>query len=176
MEAAHASTGLSGSFRGGYALQNVNHIAHLSGALIGVLLVWLVSRLTYQPSDEEMPSRRKKTRWTKHHHCWFEFPQGTNCMVMSSFILVCAKISFFQSREGTPKAVLYFQEALSLECSIGCRAKNPQKQNIFTTMTLFNGYKFANVWLFIESPLLAFSRSTCILNILINSNWFQELF
>ncbi|XP_058202098.1 rhomboid-like protein 11, chloroplastic [Rhododendron vialii] len=61
MEAAQASTGLSGSFRGGYALQNVNHIAHLSGALIGVLLVWLLSRLAYEPSDQEIPSRRKKT-------------------------------------------------------------------------------------------------------------------
>ncbi|MBA0806948.1 hypothetical protein Gohar_022788, partial [Gossypium harknessii] len=34
MEAAQASTGLSGF---SYPLQNVNHIAHLSGALIGVL-------------------------------------------------------------------------------------------------------------------------------------------
>lgn len=61
MEAAQASTELSGSFRGGYALQNVNHVAHLSGALIGVLLVWLVSRIPHQPSDQEIPSRRKKT-------------------------------------------------------------------------------------------------------------------
>ncbi|ESW33541.1 hypothetical protein PHAVU_001G078600 [Phaseolus vulgaris] len=48
MEAAQASTSLSG-FKGGYALQSVNHIAHLSGALVGVLLVWLLSRV---PSDD----------------------------------------------------------------------------------------------------------------------------
>lgn len=118
MEAAQASTGLSGSFHRGYALQNVNHIAHLSGALIGVLLVWLLSRLTYQPSDQEIPSRRKKTGWTENRHFWFEFPQGTNCMVMSCFILVCVKVGFFQSNllatgEGTPKAILHFQETLS---------------------------------------------------------------
>ncbi|KAE8732626.1 nudix hydrolase 19 [Hibiscus syriacus] len=41
MEAAQASTGLTGS---SYALQSVNHIAHLSGALVGVLLVWLLSK------------------------------------------------------------------------------------------------------------------------------------
>ncbi|CAI8605746.1 unnamed protein product [Vicia faba] len=48
MEAAQASASLPGTFRGGYALQNVNHIAHLSGALVGVLLVWLLSKI---PSD-----------------------------------------------------------------------------------------------------------------------------
>ncbi|TKY58276.1 Rhomboid protein 11 [Spatholobus suberectus] len=48
MEAAQASTSLSGTFRGGYSLQSVNHIAHLSGALVGVLLVWLLSKV---PSD-----------------------------------------------------------------------------------------------------------------------------
>jgi membrane associated rhomboid family serine protease len=47
MEAAQASTSLPGTFRGG-SLQNVNHIAHLSGALVGVLLVWLLSKV---PSD-----------------------------------------------------------------------------------------------------------------------------
>lgn len=51
MEAAQASTALSGSFRGGYALQNVNHIAHLSGALIGATLVWLLSRVPSQPPE-----------------------------------------------------------------------------------------------------------------------------
>lgn len=44
MEAAQASASLGGSFRGGsYAMQNVNHIAHLSGALIGVVLIWMLS-------------------------------------------------------------------------------------------------------------------------------------
>ncbi|XP_057721761.1 rhomboid-like protein 11, chloroplastic [Arachis stenosperma] len=51
MEAAQASTSLSGTFRGGYALQNVNHIAHLSGALVGVLLVWLLRKVPADPSD-----------------------------------------------------------------------------------------------------------------------------
>ncbi|KAK9273092.1 hypothetical protein L1049_017899 [Liquidambar formosana] len=61
MEAAQASTGLSGAFRGGYALQNVNHIAHLSGALIGVVLVWLLSRVPSQPPDHEVSTLRRKT-------------------------------------------------------------------------------------------------------------------
>lgn len=52
MEAAQASTSLSGTFRGGYALQSVNHIAHLSGALVGVLLVWLLSKVPSDPSDQ----------------------------------------------------------------------------------------------------------------------------
>ncbi|KAK1375827.1 rhomboid-like protein 11, chloroplastic [Heracleum sosnowskyi] len=51
MEAAQASTSMSGSFRGSSALQNVNHIAHLSGALIGVALVWLLSRVPTDPPD-----------------------------------------------------------------------------------------------------------------------------
>jgi len=51
MEAAQASTSLSGTFHGGYALQSVNHIAHLSGALVGVLLVWLLSKVPSDPSD-----------------------------------------------------------------------------------------------------------------------------
>ncbi|GLT85409.1 hypothetical protein SLE2022_035990 [Rubroshorea leprosula] len=60
MEAAQASTGLSGT---SYALQSVNHIAHLSGALIGVLLVWLLSRVPSEPPDEEV-SQKKKGRNT----------------------------------------------------------------------------------------------------------------
>ncbi|RDX99449.1 Rhomboid-like protein 11, chloroplastic [Mucuna pruriens] len=52
MEAAQASTSLSGTVRGGYSLQNVNHIAHLSGALVGVLLVWLLSKVPSDPSDQ----------------------------------------------------------------------------------------------------------------------------
>ncbi|KAJ0031978.1 hypothetical protein Pint_12792 [Pistacia integerrima] len=52
MEAAQASAGLSGSY-GGYALQSINHIAHLSGALIGVFLVWLLSRVPSEPRDQE---------------------------------------------------------------------------------------------------------------------------
>ncbi|KAK7269077.1 hypothetical protein RIF29_21793 [Crotalaria pallida] len=51
MEAAQASASLSGTFRGGYALQSVNHIAHLFGALVGVLLVWLLSKVPSDSSD-----------------------------------------------------------------------------------------------------------------------------
>ncbi|KAF3446447.1 hypothetical protein FNV43_RR11626 [Rhamnella rubrinervis] len=50
MEAAQSSTALSG--RGGYALQSINHIAHLSGALVGVLLVWLLSKVPSESSDQ----------------------------------------------------------------------------------------------------------------------------
>jgi membrane associated rhomboid family serine protease len=58
MEAAQAST-----VRGGSALQGVNHIAHLSGALVGVVLVWLLSRVPSQtPGGEESTLRRKKDR------------------------------------------------------------------------------------------------------------------
>ncbi|KAL5783254.1 hypothetical protein ACOSP7_008283 [Xanthoceras sorbifolium] len=53
MEAAQASAGLSGTFRGGYSMQSINHIAHLSGALIGVLLVWLLSRVPSQSPDQD---------------------------------------------------------------------------------------------------------------------------
>ncbi|XP_057957954.1 rhomboid-like protein 11, chloroplastic isoform X2 [Malania oleifera] len=58
MEAAQASTGLSAPF----ALQSVNHIAHLSGALIGVVLVWLLSRIPSQPSDQEISTIHRKTK------------------------------------------------------------------------------------------------------------------
>lgn len=53
MEAAQASTGLSTGFAGAYTLQNINHIAHLSGALVGVLLVWLLSGLPSHSSERE---------------------------------------------------------------------------------------------------------------------------
>ncbi|XP_055820691.1 rhomboid-like protein 11, chloroplastic [Solanum dulcamara] len=49
MEAAQASTGLAGGINGGSALQNVNHIAHLSGALIGIALIWLLSGISSEP-------------------------------------------------------------------------------------------------------------------------------
>ena len=54
MEAAQASAGLSIAFHGGYHVQSINHIAHLSGALIGVLLVWILSRVpSFQPPDQD---------------------------------------------------------------------------------------------------------------------------
>lgn len=54
MEAAQASTSLAGdgTFRGAYSMQNVNHIAHLSGALVGVLLVWLLSKVPSDSSEQ----------------------------------------------------------------------------------------------------------------------------
>ncbi|KAL9230323.1 hypothetical protein vseg_005690 [Gypsophila vaccaria] len=63
MEAAQASTGLVNGFAGSSALQPINHIAHLSGALIGVLLVWLLSRVPSQSSEkEDLPEKPGKTR------------------------------------------------------------------------------------------------------------------
>nr|AIY60684.1 rhomboid protein Phaam_RBL11 [Phalaenopsis amabilis] len=52
MEAAQASTRLTGPLGRGYSLQNVNHIAHLSGALIGVTLILLISRIPSHPSGQ----------------------------------------------------------------------------------------------------------------------------
>ncbi|CDP20359.1 unnamed protein product [Coffea canephora] len=60
MEAAQASTGLAGGFRGGFALQNVNHIAHLSGALFGVALIWLLSRFPSQPSNTSTSNMQRR--------------------------------------------------------------------------------------------------------------------
>lgn len=50
MEAAQASTSFANSSN---ALQNVNHIAHLSGALVGATLVWFLSRVPSQPVDQD---------------------------------------------------------------------------------------------------------------------------
>ncbi|RAL38023.1 hypothetical protein DM860_000717 [Cuscuta australis] len=58
MEAAQASTALPTGFNGGYALQTVNHIAHLSGALIGVALIWLLSQIPSEPSETH--AKKKK--------------------------------------------------------------------------------------------------------------------
>lgn len=63
MEAAQASTALPGTFRVGSSFQAVNHIAHLSGALVGVVLVWLLSRVPSQPPDGELSTLdREKSR------------------------------------------------------------------------------------------------------------------
>ncbi|XP_016510994.1 rhomboid-like protein 11, chloroplastic [Nicotiana tabacum] len=59
MEAAQASTGLAGGIRGGSALQNVNHIAHLSGALIGVALIWLLSGISSQATEPDAHNKKK---------------------------------------------------------------------------------------------------------------------
>ncbi|KAK1549934.1 hypothetical protein Q3G72_010737 [Acer saccharum] len=65
MEAAQASAGLSIAFHGGYHVQSINHIAHLSGALIGVLLVWILSRVpSFQSPDQDalkLQGKRDKT-------------------------------------------------------------------------------------------------------------------
>lgn len=53
MEAAQASTAIQGTFGGGHSLQSINHIAHLSGALVGVLLVWLLSKVPSEPPDQK---------------------------------------------------------------------------------------------------------------------------
>ncbi|KAK6927396.1 Peptidase S54, rhomboid domain [Dillenia turbinata] len=58
MAAAQASTAMSSSIRGGHVLQNINHIAHLSGALVGVALIWVLSRVPSEPLDTK-PSRKK---------------------------------------------------------------------------------------------------------------------
>ncbi|KFK27816.1 hypothetical protein AALP_AA8G433600 [Arabis alpina] len=60
MEAAQASAGLSGTIYGGYSLQTVNHIAHLSGALVGVVLVWLLSKFPSDAVDQEGNKSPKK--------------------------------------------------------------------------------------------------------------------
>lgn len=57
MEAAQASTGLAG--RGGSSLMNVNHIAHLSGALVGVFLVWLLGRIPSEPPEQGLNLKKK---------------------------------------------------------------------------------------------------------------------
>ncbi|KAG7551920.1 Peptidase S54 rhomboid domain [Arabidopsis thaliana x Arabidopsis arenosa] len=60
MEAAQASAGLSGTIYGGYSLQTVNHIAHLSGALVGVVLVWLLSKFPSESVDQEVKKSPQK--------------------------------------------------------------------------------------------------------------------
>lgn len=60
MEAAQASAGVSGTIYGGYSLQTVNHIAHLSGALVGVVLVWLLRKFPSETVDQEVQKSSKK--------------------------------------------------------------------------------------------------------------------
>ncbi|CAL8996578.1 unnamed protein product [Prunus brigantina] len=62
MEAAQASTALSGPFGGGSSLMNVNHIAHLSGALVGVFLVWILSKVPSEPPAQGSNFQSKTSR------------------------------------------------------------------------------------------------------------------
>ncbi|KAF3783868.1 Rhomboid-like protein 11 [Nymphaea thermarum] len=59
MEEAQASARLPGTIFGGYSLHNINHIAHLSGALIGVLLIWLLSGIPSRPTQDTQGLRRR---------------------------------------------------------------------------------------------------------------------
>lgn len=61
MEAAQASTGFMVPLVKGYSLQ-VNHIAHLSGALIGAALVFLISRVPSQPGADAKAKRGNKDK------------------------------------------------------------------------------------------------------------------
>ncbi|XP_074584741.1 rhomboid-like protein 11, chloroplastic isoform X2 [Curcuma longa] len=61
MEAAQASTNLTGTFGRG-SFMAVNHIAHLSGALIGAALVLLVSRIPSQPYQKDVKSIRHENK------------------------------------------------------------------------------------------------------------------
>ncbi|XP_047308373.1 rhomboid-like protein 11, chloroplastic [Impatiens glandulifera] len=66
MEAAQASIGVSSALNGGgSAMQNINHIAHLSGALIGAALVWLLSRVPFQPPSNDELASSKNTNKTQ---------------------------------------------------------------------------------------------------------------
>ncbi|KAB2629593.1 presenilins-associated rhomboid-like protein [Pyrus ussuriensis x Pyrus communis] len=64
MEAAQASAALSG-FVGRNSLMNVNNIAHLSGALVGVFLVWIISKVPSEPPSEEGSNFQSKTGRTR---------------------------------------------------------------------------------------------------------------
>ncbi|CAN6540074.1 unnamed protein product [Malus baccata var. baccata] len=64
MEAAQASTALSGTF-GRNSLMNVNHIAHLSGALVGVFLVWILSKVPSEPPSQEGSNFQSKAGRTR---------------------------------------------------------------------------------------------------------------
>ncbi|PKA52410.1 hypothetical protein AXF42_Ash019794 [Apostasia shenzhenica] len=62
MEAAQASTGMTSTLGRGYSLQNVNHIAHLAGALIGVGLIFLISRVPPQSFGKDALKNKEKTQ------------------------------------------------------------------------------------------------------------------
>lgn len=58
MDAAQASTQFVGSSSSRvFGVENINHIAHLSGALVGVALIWLLSQI---PSGQPKEGRQRK--------------------------------------------------------------------------------------------------------------------
>ena len=61
--AAQASARTSGTFIGGYSVQSINHVAILSGALFGVFLVWLLSRVPSQfPENKALNLRKERDK------------------------------------------------------------------------------------------------------------------
>ncbi|PKI57949.1 hypothetical protein CRG98_021664 [Punica granatum] len=60
MEAAQASTATLAPFHGNYS-QSINHVAHLLGVLIGVVLVWLVGKVPSEPREQENSMLHQKT-------------------------------------------------------------------------------------------------------------------
>lgn len=62
MEAAQASTQIVGNNSRSFGVANINHVAHLSGALLGVALIWILSRV---PSGQPKEGQQKKPYWKK---------------------------------------------------------------------------------------------------------------
>lgn len=57
MDAAQASTQFVGNNSRILGVENINHIAHLSGALVGVALIWLLSKI---PSGQPKEGQQRK--------------------------------------------------------------------------------------------------------------------
>lgn len=57
MEAAQASALMAGQAHRSFA--NVNHIAHLSGALVGVALIWMINCITPRDHSTGQPNRKE---------------------------------------------------------------------------------------------------------------------
>lgn len=57
MEAAQESTQIVGNNGRSFGVENINHVAHLSGALLGVTLIWILSQI---PSGQPKEGQQKK--------------------------------------------------------------------------------------------------------------------
>lgn len=57
MEAAQASTQIVGNNSRSFGVANINHVAHLSGALLGVALIWILSQV---PSGQPKEGQQRK--------------------------------------------------------------------------------------------------------------------